>query len=371
MASGGAAGAAATATPAASAAAGSNPFWSASSWYFEANNQEIANGSYQLTSSQKTFSIPLNSKGYFRKYRCVVRSSGAVGGTPQNDAPENLFQQITFQVPSGSEFFQVMTGWDHRNMNAFGRPWEGDPTQYYDYGRNINPSFQLTLPPEIRSTAGALANMDARRSYLVAGTLATTTQLNGSSASTAPTITFASGIDVWAQVDDKDLQGTSNEQVPPGYSMQVYRRKVSNNTLNGAGASNTIDARTITGNLQRLITLVLRDSNGNRQDYFADPINWKLDSKTLGNWTFAGLQGMFNDFYGTDILQRPTGVYLWPRFHNPVTGVGQGWNDTNGATSEVWTASTIATGTNLPGTVEIQIEDVVPLASMPASLMNI
>src|SRR6266700_1548266 len=123
-----------------------NPFWAASNWYFEANNIEIANGSFQLTTSQKAFSVPLNTNGFLKDYRITVRATGAVGGAPTGD----------------------------------------DPTQWYDYARNINPSFTLKLAPEIRYTAGALANMDSRRNYVVAGQLATLAQLNGGSASTAP-----------------------------------------------------------------------------------------------------------------------------------------------------------------------------------------
>src|SRR5579872_5936926 len=179
------AGVSAAATGAA-ATASLNPFWAASNWYFESNNTEIAGGSYQLTTSQKSFSVPLNTNGFLKDYRIVVRSTGAVDGTPQGDAPWNLFQNITFKVPNGSEFFQDSTGYDHFLWQSYARPWEGNPTQWFDYGRNINPSFTLKLAPEIRQTAGALANMDSRRNYIVSGQIATLTQLNGSSGSTAP-----------------------------------------------------------------------------------------------------------------------------------------------------------------------------------------
>src|ERR1700730_18582390 len=98
----GGAGASAPSAPAATM----NPFWAASNWYFESNSQEIANGSYLLTTSQKSFSVQLNSNGWMRDYRIVVRSSGAVGGAPTGDNPYNVFQNITFQTPSGSEFYQ-------------------------------------------------------------------------------------------------------------------------------------------------------------------------------------------------------------------------------------------------------------------------
>lgn len=370
MPSGATAGAGAAAAAPAASAGSMNPFWSASNWYFEANNSEIAGGSYQLTTGQKSFSVPLNTNGFLRDYRICVRSTGAVGGAPQGDAPANLFQNITFKVPNGSEFFQDATGEDHLFFQAYGRPWEGDPTLWFDWSRNINPSFTLKLAPEIRFTAGVLANMDSRRNYVVSGQIATLTQLNGSSASTAPTITFASGIDTWAQPDTKNLLEQPNQQVPPGVAMQTYRRKATV-TLNGAGSNNTIDARSLTGNLQRLVMLVVRDSNGVRQDYLADPITTKIDDRTLGNYTSADLFGLLNDQYGTEIMQRPTGVYIWPRFMNPVGMVGQGWLPTDGASKEIWTTSTIGTASNVPGTVDILIEDLVPLQDLPYDLVNI
>lgn len=346
-----------------------NPFWSASNWYFEANNVEIAGGSFQLTTSQKSFSVPLNTNGFLKDYRIVVRSSGGVGGTPTGDAPWNLFQNITFKVPNGSEFFQDATGYDHFLHQAYGRPWEGDPTLWYDYARNINPSFTLKLAPELRYTAGALANMDSRRNYVVSGQLATSAQLS-SSITTAPTITFASGIDTWAQPDTSNLLGQQNQTAPPGIALQVYRRKATV-TLNGAGSNNTLDARSLTGNLQRMIMLVVRDSNGARQDYLSDPIVFKIDDRTIANYTSADLFGLINDFYGTEVLSRPTGVYLFPRYFQPGTLVGQGWLPTSGATKEIWTTSTLSTASNVPGTVDILIEDLVPLQPLPYELTNI
>jgi len=371
MPSGATAGAAASASAGTSGGAGArNPFWAASNWYFESNNTEIVNGSWQLTSSQKSFSVPLNTNGFLRDYRIVVRSTGAVGGTPQGDGPFNLFQNITFKVPNGSEFFQDATGYDHFLFQSYGRPWEGNPTEWFDYSRNINPSFTLKLSPEIRHTAGSLANMDSRRNYVVSGQIATTTQLNGSSASTAPTITFASGIDTWAQPDSMNLLQVPNELVPPGVALQTYRRKATV-TLNGAGSNNTLDARSLTGNLQRLVMLVVRDSNGVRQDYLTDPIVFKIDDRTIGNFTQADLFGLLNDFYGTTIVQRPTGVYVWPRFYNTSNGVAQGWLPTDGATKEIWTSSTSSTASNVPGTVDILVEDLVPLQALPADLVNV
>src|SRR6266436_2769556 len=352
-----------------SPAVGLNPFWAASNWYFEPNDQEIAGGSFQLTTASKTFNIALNSNGFLQDYRCVVRSTGGVGGTPTPDNPGNVFKQITFQVPNGSEFFQTMTGYDHFLFQGYARPWEGNPTLWYDYAQSINPSFTMKLSPELRYTAGALSNMDDRRSYHVAGNLALSTDIM-TTVSTAPTLTFASGIDTWAQPDDKDLMERPNQKIPPGVALQTYRRKVTV-TLNGANSNNNIDARSVTGNLQRLIMLVVRDSNNARQDYLTDPITWKLDDRTLANYTQADLFGKMTDFYGTGALARPQGVYVFPRFFKPGDLVGQGWLETSGASKEQWVTTTLGTAANVPGTVDILVEDLVPLGQLPYELTNI
>jgi hypothetical protein len=359
--------------PTAGASSGSmtNPFWAASNWYAEPNNDEVLNGSYQLTTSAKSFSISLNSNGYTKDYRCAVRSTGAVGGTPAGDSPENLFQNITFKTPTGSEFYQTATGWDHnRVFNPMGHPWVGDPSLAWDYAQSINPSFTLQFLPELRHTAGALPNMDDRRLYKFDGYVAQNSTITNGTISTSPTVTFASTITTWAQPDNTNLLGQSNQTVPPGIALQTYRRKATV-TLNGASSTNTIDARSLTGNIQRVIALVLRDSNGARQDYFSDPIVYKIDNRTLANYTFAELMNQFQDFYGQEIGARPLGVLPFPRFFQPGKMIGQGWLPTNGATKEIWNFSTSSTAANVPGTVDILIEDCIPLTGLPSQLVNI
>lgn len=360
----------ASSTSTAAPSVGVNPFWAASNWYFESNNQEIAGGSFQLTATPKPFSVNLNTNGFLKDYRCVVRSSGAVGGVPAADGNWNLFQQTSFGTPNGSQFFKPHSGFEHMLYQAYGRPWEGDPTQWYDYAASINPSFSFKLAPELRYTAGALANMDSRRPYQVQGNVGAITSIISGAVTTAPTVTFASGIDTWAQPDGLDLMKKPNQQVPGGVALQV-QRQIASLQLNGAGATNTLDARSITGNLMRLMILEVRDSLGARQDYLSDPITWTLDARTLANYTQADLFGQMNDFYGVGIMARPKGVYVFSRFLNPGTLVGQGWMQTSGATKLQWQSSTISTGTNLPGTVNILSEQVVPLPGLDYEYTNL
>lgn len=371
MPSGAVAGAAAA--PAAPAAgAGINPFWTASNWYFEPNSNLILNGSAALTTSAQPFSVQLNSNGFLRDYRIIVRSSGAVGGIPTPDNPHNLFQNLTFENPNGAQFFQDHTGYHHLLYQAYGRWWEGNPLQWFDTAVSINPAFTLKLAPEIRYTAGALPNMDSRRQYKVQGYVAPQATIISGTVTTPPTVTFASGIDTWAQPDSKDLMQRTNETVPPGQALQVYRRH-SVVPLNGAGSQNTIDGKALTGNLQRLLMLVVRDGNGARQDYLTDPITWILDTRNLGNFTQADLFGLMQDLYGTGlVMPRPTGVYVFPRHFDPGALVGQGWLETSGATKEQWLSTTLSTATNVPGgTIDIMCEDTVPLQGLPYELTNI
>lgn len=350
--------------------AAANPFWAASNWYFEPNNDEIASGSYQLTTSPKAFKINLNSNGFLKDYRCVVRSSGAVGGTAAADGPWSLFQNVAFETPNGSQFFKPHTGYEYMLYQAYGRPWEGDPTQAYDYSRNINPSFTFKLGPEIRYTAGALPNMDSRRLYNVQGNIGAISSVISGSVSTAPTVTFQSGIDTWAQPDQRDLMGRPNQQAPGGVALQVQRQQ-SVLTLNGAGASNTFDARSITGNQMRLLMLEVRDSNNTRQDFLTSPIAWTIDTRTLANYTLDALFNQAQEFYGAwNAMPRPTGVYVFPRFFNTGDYVGQGWLQTSGATKLQWQTSTSASASNVPGTTTILSEQCVPLPNLDYNYVN-
>ncbi len=369
MASGALAGSTKTAASAA-ASPGMNPFWTASNWYFEPQSQEILNGSYQLTGSRKNFGIQLDTNGFLKDGRTVFRSAGAVGGTAAPDGSYSLFQQTSFQAPNGSEFFKPLSGWQYLNLQAYGRPWEGDPTQWYDYASNINPSGTIKFAPEIRHTAASLQNMDSRKQYKIQGQIGAVGDVISGTNSTAPTISFNSGIDTWAQPDAYDISDVPNQAIPPGVALQI-QRQVAVQQLNGASASNTIDAKSLTGDVFRLVMLEVRDSNNVRQDYLTSPISYTLDNRVLANYTLDALFGQMHDFYGIGMMPRPTGMYVFPRFYNPVNGVGLGWMDTSNATKLQWQSSTNSSAVNVPGTVSIIVEDVTPLQGLPGDLLNV
>ena len=113
-------------------------------------------------------------------------------------------------------------------------------------------SFTLFLQPEIRFTAGVLANTDTRSQYRLDYTLAAVT------AGTPATYNIIPYMDAWAQPDGQDLQGTPNQPVPPGVNLQVKRRHQIFVT-NGA-ADNTF-LSTLTGNAIRLMLLITRNAS--------------------------------------------------------------------------------------------------------------
>lgn len=349
--------------------AGMNPFWYASNFYAQKNNAQIA--ATQLTTSQTAFNLPLDSLGFLRGARIQVRSTGGAGGAVTADNPWNLFQNLSFNNVDGGNILYAMDGYSHMLYQAYGRPWQGDPTQAYDYAQSINPSFTLKLAPEVRHTAGVLANTDARSQYRVQGNLATAATLT-TSGSTAPTVTTTTFIDVWAQVDSQDLNNVPNEQLPPGINLMNQRRYQSL-PLSGAGSNNTILANAVVGNEIRLAMLVVRDSNGARQDYLSDPIQWFIDQRLLSNYTPDLVEQYMEDFYGAGkAMARPTGVYVFPRFFNPGTLYGQGWLETSNASALKWQTATAAGATNTSGgTINVYVDEMIATGAVPGELRDI
>lgn len=347
---------------------GSNPFYFASNYYIQKNNQQIPSAA--LTTSPSAFNLAVDSIGFLRGFRLQVRSSGAVGGAVTPDNPWNLFQNLSFNNVDGGNILFPMTGYEHMLYQAYGRPWQGNPTASYDYAQSINPSFTLKLAPEVRHTVGALDNTDARSQYQVQGNLAAQSTLTSGTISTAPTVTVTSYVDIWAQPDTVDLRDVPNEQTPPGANIQTKRRKLPL-TLNAAGADNQLIPVGLMSNQLRLIMVALRDSNGARQDYFTDPIQWTLDARKFANYNPDTVQQYMEDFYGTGAMPRPTGVYVFPRFYNPGTEVGQGWLQTNSASRMVFESTTAAAATNLPGTATVYVDEIVPAGPFPVELMDL
>jgi hypothetical protein len=208
-------------------------------------------------------------------------------------------------------------------------------------------------------------------------------------------------MDAWAQPDDKDLQGTPNQPVPPGLALQVKRRHQIF-TLNAASSDNILQSA-LTGNALRAQIFITRTGTGVatvRADLFTDPIQWQVDNRSLGKIstqvgaTFASGSGlleqwMFEQYaeYFPSIVttttaggnkpptayqpyQRELGVYVFPRFIKPGSMHGQGWLYTANNTKEIFETSTSASFSTA-ATAELISDEVYPVGPVDPSLTDI
>lgn len=344
------------------------PFFYGSNYYVE----KFATTTHQLTTAATEFSNNVNPGGYLRGVRLQVRSSGAATGTATADNPWNVFSSITMENIDGAPIQYPMNGFAYYVGNKYSRPWMGDPARRFDFQSGVNPSFSLFIQPEIRHTAGVLANTDARALYRIRYTINTLASVIGSAGGTAPTIVVTNYLETWAQPDARDLRGNPIEPLAPGLVLSTLRRNQIF-TLNTAASDNQFQL-TNTGNELRCVIMVVRDSNNARQDYLSDPIRWRLDNRSLGNFGPDEVFNQMNDFYpflsdGTSV--RETGVYVWPRFYMPGDMFGQAWLATTNATYLLWETATSGSATNVPGTVQLITDEAISAGAVPLELESI
>lgn len=361
---------AATAVAGASASAGAAPGGNGNVPFFFGTNryvQKFDTFSQQLTTTTVERTVPVTAGGFLRGVRLQLRSTGGVAGTVTADNPWNVFQSITLENVNGAALQYPMGGYAYYLGSLFGRPWWGDPAKRYDFAAGQNPSGTIFITPEITNTAGVLANTDARSQYRMRYTLNTAANVI-TAGTTAPTVTVTAYAEIWAQPDSADLHGNPISPLPDGLNLQTLRRHQVL-TLNAAGSSNQLQLTNV-GNEIRLAVMVVRDSNQARQDFLSDPIRWTLDDRNLGVFSPDEVFQRMNDFYdnlSSGSSQRPTGVYVFPRFLNGCNGLeGESWLATNNATFLNWEVTTLSTATNVPGTVEIITDEVVPVGPIPA-----
>jgi hypothetical protein len=252
------------------------------------------------------------------------------------------------------------------------------------------------MQPEIRFTAGVLANTDTRSQYRLDYTLAAI------AAGTEPTYNITPYMDAWAQPDANDLQGTPNQPVPPGVNLQVKRRHQI--FVVNSGADNTF-LSTLTGNAIRGALLVTRNASNARVDGLTDPIYWYLDNRSLGRlnpdmvrqWaedqyqtyglyggsSIAGSAqyltgnnatdglGVGQANYGTGATggagSSDFGVYVFPRFMLPGELYGQGWLYTANSTKLAWESVAQNSATQM----ELIVDEVYPVGNVDPTLVDI
>ena len=393
---------------------GGNPFQLATNLYCEKNNVGVL-AATSLTTSQQSQGGQVNAGQYLRGVRLVVRAQSASSSVSTfaatvTDWPWNLLTQCDLVNVDGSEILYVMGGYAHYLAQKYGRPWLGDPALYSDavQSTNLVPQFTLFMQPEVRWTAGVLANTDTRSQYRFDYTLDSLGNINSANggsynSASAPVVSVTPYLDAWAQPDAEDLQDTPNQPVPPGLNLQ-FKRRHQIFTMN-AGGSDNIFQSALTGNALRNQILVTRNGGSARAEGLTDPILWQLDNRSLGKISVnagAGIgtsstsgqtggdmvQNWMSEFYGeyftsiaTAIVgagapsvtvttaRREAGVYVFPRYLKPGTLYGQGWLYTANSTKEIFESSSVAGYAN--GTMELISDEVYPVGPVDPMLTDI
>jgi hypothetical protein len=349
---------------------GGNQFWQVTNLYSRKNKQGQTPAT-QLDGIQIDGGAQIDAVGFLRGIRIECRSTGGVG-TPAADNPGNLMKYIGMSDTGGEAIINnLIDGWTLIEMQRHFRPWLKDPKCSWDYAQSASPSVTYFLQPEVRQQLGVLENTDTRQQYSWNQSLNLAAAVNATN-TTAPTVTCTVYVDVWAQPDVTDLEGTQNQRVPDGVNMQSKVRQQPF-TLNNAGADNTF-LSALTGNALRGALLIVRDSNNARQDYLSNPIVWSLDDRNLSTVDVDMYWQWAQDFYasfGQERKPRPTGLYAFPRFYNPGAMYGQGWLYTSNATAVSWETSTVATATNTPGTVKLAQEEIYNVGPVDTSLLDL
>lgn len=379
---------------------GANPFQIATNLYAEKNLQGAVT-SQLLTGSAIQEGGSVNAGQYLRALRLMYRTiTAGSGGTVLGDAPFSVISGMDLTNVDGSEILYNMGGYAYYVGEKYFRPWLTEPGRRYDFqaaSATSGGSFTLSLQPEIRFTAGVLANTDTRSQYRFDYTL------NGgtlwSASTTYPTVAVIPYMDAWAQPDATDLQGTPNQPVPPGVNLQVKRRHQLFQ-MNGSGTDNTL-LSTLTGNAIRAMAIITRTSAGARVDGFVDPFYWYLDNRSLGRLNPDMIRQWAEEFYnsygmsGMSSAQTPgnptttsnnatdglasnalyagagafdQGVYVFPRWIEPGALYGQGWLYTANSTKLQFES---ASSSGSPATAELITDEVYPVGQVDPSLVDI
>jgi hypothetical protein len=385
---------------------GGNPFQLVSNLYAEKNN---VGSTTNLTTgaSQTPGGGQINAGQFLRALRLIFRTSTAgtvatAGAT--SDLPWNILTGVDMVNVDGSEILYVMGGYAHYLMQKYGRPWLGDPATFQDAANStvLVPQFTLTLQPEIRWSAGCLANTDTRSQYRFDYTVDTEANfLQGGTAYTVhPVVNVTPYMDAWAQPDASDLQGTPNQPVPPGLNLQNKRRHQIF-SLNAAGSDNILQSA-LTGNALRLQLLITRGGSPSlRTDALTDPVLWQIDNRSLGKYstnprivsgaatsnlggdmlTVRGMEFYSEYFYtqqanGGGVAtafvanSREVGVYVFPRFIKPGSLFGEGWLYTANSTKEIFESTSVA-GLGASPTAELITDELYPVGPVDPALTDI
>lgn len=347
------------------------PFMAGSYEYTEPITSIVA----QLGVSQQDFVVPITPGGFLRGVSLQVTSTGGVlgAGVLAADTPWNVLANVALESIDGTPILYPMTGVEAFLIQKYCRPWDGDPTNDAGYSNSVNPAFNLRFFNESRMSIGALPNTDARAQYRLRISLAPSATYFSTAPTTAPTVTVQVNLETYAQPPAFDYAGNQIAQLPDGL---VLQRFVSREVFNTNGGDQILKSNRV-GNLIRAAILVVRSSAGARVNLTSDPIRWRLDNTQLLN-EYRAHRNYENDrTYQTGGYEQgqdswgsagtPTGVYAYPRFHDPGNMTGQYWLPTTPASYLGFELN----GTPAGGTVEIITEDLAPAGPVPPYLMGV
>lgn len=407
----GAAGAGGVSVGPAGGGGGGNPFQLATNLYAEKNQQGLTTA-LTTGASQTPSGGAVNAGQFLRAVRLILRTSTAgtvATGAAFSDIPWNIFTGVDIVNVDGSEILYTMGGYAHYLGQKYGRPWLGDPAGYQDAAVStvLVPQATLTLQPEIRWSAGVLANTDSRSQYRFDYTIDNETNFlqGGTGYTVHPVINVTPYMDAWAQPDATDLQGTPNQPVPPGLNLQVKRRHQIF-TMNAAGSDNILQSA-LTGNALRCQIIVTRAGAPSlRADALTDPILWQVDNRSLGKYStnvkvvsgaatansggdMLGIRDyeFYSEYFPTRSIDnqgagaqliataytgfwRDTGVYVFPRFIKPGSLFGEGWLYTANSTKEIFESTSVA-GLGASPTAELISDEVYPVGPVDPALTDI
>ena len=300
----------------------------------------------------------------------VSTTSNGSGLSSFPDGPWCILSNIYVESIDGTPIKYPVGGYAEYLISKYTRPWDEDPAQDPGFSNSATViSFRLRLWLESRMTIGVVPNTDARAQYRVGYTVNTSAN-SFASASTSPQLTVNGYLETYAQPDKANAMGQANQQAPDGLAFQRF---TSHQIFTTTAGDQTIQSNRV-GNLVRTLALVFRASgtgggggNGARTDLTTDPIRWRVDnSQILVENRSRRDYEMFRFFTARGGLSgtaatRPTGVYVYPRWHNPGTRDGQPWLPTTQATFLQYEFNGAPAG----GTLEVITEDLAPTVATP------
>lgn len=350
----------------------------AGSWEYEEWMAQDA--TVTLGTSQKTYVHLVTPGGFLRGLLLIVSSStGVLGGkaTLSTEAPWSIVRSYTLESIDGTPIIYSMGGYSHYAVSRYCRPWDMDPANDpTGYSATINPAFRLRFFCEGRITIGVLPNTDARAQYrfryslnpLIYPATTLTGLVNEGTTVTAPKVTTTIFLETYAQPPQTDYAGNPIVQIPDGLTLQRFVSHQTGTKTNSGAFS--IKSNRV-GNLIRTLIDVFRTSAGVRANLSADPVRLRLDNTQLWaryrtSWDYD-IDRFSSQQNAHDTSARPTGVYVYFRYHNPGQMDGNYWLPTTEASYLLQTF----TGGSANGTLETITEDLAPAGPVPAYLQGL